>query len=70
MERRKRRKVKDAGALSYYKQLFTRYLQGRELSGQLIDYIVNHESKWLRNMFQRYTQYLYYKRRISSKTFD
>jgi len=69
MERKKRRKVKDAGTPSYYKSLFTRYLQGREFSERLIDYVVSHENKWLRNMLRHYIQYLYYKRRISSKTF-
>jgi len=30
---------------------------------------VNHENKWLRNVFRHYIQYLYYKRRISPETF-
>jgi len=42
MERKKRRKVKDIETLNYYKSLFMGYLQGKELSEQLIDYIVNH----------------------------
>jgi len=47
MESKKRRKVKDAETLSYYKSLFMRYLQGKELSEELIDYFVDHENKRL-----------------------
>ncbi|PUA33335.1 MAG: integrase [Zestosphaera tikiterensis] len=69
MERKKRRKVKDFETLKYYKSIFTKYLQGKELSEQVIDYVVNHKNKWLRNVFRHYIQYLYYKRRISPETF-
>ena len=69
MERKKRRKVKDPETLKYYKSLFMRNLHGRELSEQLIDYVVNHPNKWLRNVFRHYIQYLYFKRRISPETF-
>jgi len=44
---KKRRKIKDAETLNYYKSLFMRYLQGKELSKQLIDYFANHENKRL-----------------------
>jgi len=69
VERKKRRKIKDVETLNYYRSLFMRYLQSKELSEQLIDYVVNHENKWLRNVFRHYIQYLYYKRRISPETF-
>jgi len=46
-----------------------RYLQGKELSEEFIDYVVNHENKWLRNIFRHYIRYLCYKRRISPETF-
>ncbi|RLE63480.1 MAG: integrase [Thermoprotei archaeon] len=69
MERKKRRKVKDPETLKYYRSLFEKYLQGKELSEQLIDYVVNHPNKWLRNVFRHYIQYLYFKRRISPETF-
>ena len=68
-ERKKRRKVRDPETIKYYKSLFMKYLQGRELSEELIDYVINHPSKWLRNVFRHYIQYLYYKRRISPETF-
>jgi len=68
-ERKKRRKVKSQETLQYYKSIFLRYLEGKELSEQLIDYVVNHENKWLRNVFRHYIQYLYHKRLISPETF-
>jgi len=69
VERKKRKKIKDVETLNYYRSLFMRYLQGKELSEQLIDYVVNHENKWLRNVFRHYIQYLYYRRKISPETF-
>jgi len=69
VERKKRRKVRSKETLQYYKNLFLRYLEGKELSEQLIDYVVNHENKWLRNVLRHYIQYLYYKRAISPETF-
>jgi len=69
MERKKRRKVRDPETVKYYRSLFEKYLEGKELSEQLIDYVVSHSNKWLRNVFRHYIQYLYYKRRISPETF-
>jgi intergrase/recombinase/predicted transcriptional regulator len=69
VERKKRRKVRSQETLQYYKSIFLRYLEGKELSEQLIDYVVNHENKWLRNVFRHYIQYLYHKRLISPETF-
>jgi len=54
VERKKRRKVRSKETLQYYKNLFLRYLEGKELSEQLIDYVVNHENKWLRNVLRHY----------------
>jgi intergrase/recombinase len=68
-ERKKRRKVRSQDTLQYYKSLFLRFLEGKELSEQLIDYVINHENKWLRNVFRHYIQYLYHKRLISPETF-
>ena len=68
-ERKKRRKVRSQETLQYYRSLFMRYLEGKELSEQLIDYVINHENKWLRNVFRHYIQYLYHKRFISPETF-
>jgi len=55
-ERKKRRRVRGPETLKYCKSLFKKYLEGRELSEQLIDYVVNHPNEWLRNMFRHYIQ--------------
>ena len=68
-ERKKRRKVLAEETLRYYRNLFKKHLEGRELSEQLIDYVVSHKNKWLRNVFRHYVQYLYYRRAISPETF-
>ena len=69
MERKKRKKVRDPETIKYYRSIFKKYLEGKELSEELIDYVVNHRNKWLRNVFRHYIRYLYYKRRISPETF-
>jgi len=69
VERKKRRKVRDVETLKYYKSLFIRYLEGRELSEELIEYVVNHPNRWVRNILRHYIQYLYYRRKITPETF-
>ena len=46
-ERKKRRRVRDPETLKYYRSIFKRCLEGKELSEQLIDYVVNRPNKWL-----------------------
>ena len=67
-ERKRRKKVRSPETIRYYKSLFSRYLQGKELTEELIEYVANHENKWLRNVFRHYIQYLYHRRRISGET--
>jgi len=69
MERKKCRKARNLEAIRHYRSIFKKYLEDKELSEGLIDYVINHENKRLRNMFRRYVQYLYYRRRIGPKTF-
>ncbi len=68
-ERKKRRKVLSEETLRYYKSLFLKYLEGKTLSEELVEYVVKHPNKWLRNVFRHYVQYLYYRRRIPPETF-
>jgi hypothetical protein len=68
-ERKKRRKVTDPETIAYYRSLFMKHLEGKTLSEELINYVVNHENKWLRNVFRHYIQYLYYLRRIPPETY-
>jgi len=69
MNRKKRRKVQDPETVKYYRNLFKRFLEGKELSEELVEYVVSHENKWLRNIFRHYIQYLYFRRRISPEIF-
>jgi len=68
-ERKKRRKVLDPETIAYYRNLFKKYLEGKTLSEDLINYVINHKNKWLRNVFRHYIQYLYYLRKISPETY-
>ncbi|MEM0026041.1 MAG: hypothetical protein QXV41_05685 [Zestosphaera sp.] len=68
-EHRRRRKVSADETVKYYRSLFKRYLEGKELSEELIDYVIKHQNRWLRNMFRHYVQYLYYRRKILLETF-
>jgi len=68
-ERKKRRKVAIEGTVAYYRSLFKRYLEGKTLSEELVEYVVNHENKWPRNVFRHYVQYLYYMRRMPPETY-
>jgi intergrase/recombinase len=68
-ERKKRRRVASPGTITYYRNLFKRFLEGKSLSEELVEYVVNHENKWLRNVFRHYIQYLYYLRRIPPETY-
>ena len=67
--RKKRRKVLSDDTIRYYRSLFERYLEGKTLSENLVEAVVKHENKWLRNVFRHYIQYLYYRRRIPPETF-
>jgi DNA-binding transcriptional ArsR family regulator len=68
-ERKKRRKVLDPETIAYYRSLFMKHLEGKTLSEELVEYVVNHENKWLRNVFRHYIQYLYFLRRIPPETY-
>jgi intergrase/recombinase len=68
-ERKKRRKVLDPETIAYYRNLFKKHLEGKTLSEDLINYVINYKNKWLRNVFRHYIQYLYYLRKISPETY-
>jgi len=68
-EYKKRKKVRTQETLEYYKKLFREYLEGKSLSRELIDYVINHENSWLRNVFRHYIRYLYFIRKISPETY-
>jgi len=66
-ERKKRRKIATEETLKYYRSLFKKYLEGRELSRELAEEVARHRNKWLRNVFRHYIQYLFFKRVISGE---
>jgi len=68
-ERKKRKKVMDPETVAYYRNLFEKHLEGKVLSEGLVDYVVSHQNRWLRNVFRHYVQYLYYMRRIPPETY-
>jgi len=68
-KRKKRGRVKTRETLEYYKKLFNKYLEGKILSQELIDYVINHPNTWLRNVFRHYVRYLYFIRKISPETY-
>jgi len=67
--REKRRRVLISETIAYHKSFFKKYLESKALSEDLVNYVVSHPNKWLRNVFRHYTQYLYYLRRIPSETY-
>ncbi len=69
MLHKKRRKIKRRDTVEYCKTLFKENLKGEELSPQIVDYVINHKNKWLRNVFRHYVQYLYFRRRIPLETY-
>jgi len=69
MHRKRRRKVSSMETVNYYRGLFMRHLEGRRLSMSLIDEVVNHPNKWLRNIFRHYIQYLYHRRLIPPEAY-
>ncbi len=68
-EHKKRRKVVREDTIKYYRNIFKKYLEGKVLSPELVDHIIQHKNKWLRNVFRHYIQYLYYRRKIPLETF-
>lgn len=39
--------------LEFRKGLYTTTLKGKELSEKLLDYVINHSNRWLRNVFRQ-----------------
>jgi intergrase/recombinase len=68
-ERKKRGRVTNSETLAYYRSLFKKYLEGRSLSQELVNCVISHPNRWLRNVFRHYIRYLYHLRRISPETY-
>ncbi len=68
-ERKKRRRTVSTETIEYYKDLFKKHLEDKTLSEELVEYVMNHLNKWLRNVFRCYIQHLYYLMKIPSETY-
>ena len=68
-ERKRRRRVSTDEMLRKYRSYFKRYLEGRELTEELVYEVAQHPIGWVRNVFRHYVQYLFYKRLIPPEVF-
>ena len=68
-ERKKKRKIKNPETIKYYRSLFKKHLEGKVLSEDLINYVINYPNRWLRNVLRHHIHYLYYLRKITPETF-
>ncbi|MEM1629033.1 MAG: hypothetical protein QXP02_02310 [Desulfurococcaceae archaeon] len=64
-QREKRKKVRDPETISYYRSLFKKYLEEKELSEEIVEYVAKHKNEWLRNVLRHYIQYLCHRMRTS-----
>ncbi|MGC9178565.1 MAG: hypothetical protein ACP5G6_09220, partial [Conexivisphaera sp.] len=53
------RKVRDDTTIRYYRSLFTKYLEGKELGPELIEEVRSVPVAWARNVFRHYVGFLY-----------
>jgi len=67
--RKKGKKITDERTLSDYRSLFMKALEGKQLTPELVEYVINYPNQWLRNIFRHYVRYLYHRRKIPLETF-
>ena len=65
---RKEKKIQDEDTIKYYRNLFNKYLEGKELDEKLVGKLRN-ARPWLRVVFRHYVRYLFFYRRIDEDTF-
>jgi len=58
-EGKRRKKVRTDKMIQYYRNLFARRLEGRELTAELVEEVAADKNGWLRNVFRHHAQYLY-----------
>ena len=44
-QREKRKKIRDPETISYYRSLFKKYLEEKELSEELVEYVAKHKNE-------------------------
>ncbi len=65
----KKNPVRGKETLDYYRSVFERYLEGKELSEKLIREIRNSKLGWLRVVFRHYITYLFIAGKIPEETY-
>jgi intergrase/recombinase len=68
-ERKRRRRVSTDEMVRKYRNYFNRFLEGRELTEDLVFEVARHPIGWVRNIFRHYIQYLFYRRLIPPEVF-
>ena len=63
------KKIKRENTIRYYRRLFMENLEGKQLTPELVEKVINHPNTWIRNVFRHYVQYLYFKKKIPMETF-
>jgi len=61
-ERKRRRKASTDEMVRKYRSYFNRFLEGKELTEDLVFEVSRHPIGWVRNIFRHYIQYLFYRR--------
>jgi intergrase/recombinase len=68
-ERKRRRRVSTDEMVRKYRSYFNKFLEGRELTEDLVFEVARHPIGWVRNIFRHYVQYLFYRRLIPPEVF-
>jgi len=55
--------------IRYYRNLFARRLEGRELTTELVEEVAADRNGWLRNVLRHHAQYLYRRRLLGPELF-
>ena len=68
-ERKRRRRVSTDEMVRKYRNYFNKFLEGKELTEDLVFEVARHPIGWVRNIFRHYVQYLFYRRLIPPEVF-
>jgi intergrase/recombinase len=68
-ELKRRRRVSTDEMVRKYRSYFSRFLEGKELTEDLVLEVARHPIGWVRNIFRHYVQYLFYRRLIPPEVF-
>ena len=66
---KKKKRINTEDTIKYYRNLFKKYLEGKELTEELVNYVADHPNGWLRNIFRHYIGFLFYMKKIEPDVF-